>query len=475
MSQPCQQHFDPFPSVCAVCSSKQCQVLRSMLESLLGATWCSLLFSGRCASVELEDYYDEIVLIGLRTPNDPRVFLFELLRQSTKKARLAHRLFVAWRSSTLSELEFPPVCVAAHIVSCADAILRNRFSCSDWGYFRFCPLSLLSLIQFRLGCSFSNVCCSVFCYIGCDCPHLVFGTSSGLLLAASLRLMGECLRVVTVAPNIPVGSIPLFSFRPLNSVLLFASVLDSVSAAKARPMQLTALRASLTHRMYRHLTIRWLCPLTAPNFVLLRRPDAATLPCFVSAAFRDAHAAKEWTALANSLQQIYSEKSANADLSAQWANVLMAKMAELLPFACCKAIQRLLCLPILDVSLCTQGHFVYCLVSPFLRKLYVGAVGFKGPRAPYVRLKEHINTARMWGSRTSMRRYGRRSKYVFRNCPDRSIECHSGKSGRNHAGYTGRDRVCIYSSSVAGFQCSRCVRRHRASSRYQAPSRCFSV
>ena len=92
----------------------------------------------------------------------------------------------------------------------------------------------------------------------------------------------------------------------------------------------------------------------------------------------------------------------------------MGKMAKLLPYACSKAVQRLLRFALLDVSLTTEGHHVYYLVSPHLAKLYVGAVGFKRPRSPYARLREHLSMVRCWTSRTSAIRYGQRAPALYK-------------------------------------------------------------
>ena len=377
------------------------------LVSLFGTEWRSLLFFEKHASIELQDFCDEILLISLSHPNSPQVELFELLRQKAKRSRLAHRLFVTWR--LVSDYHsFPAPDVAAAIIVCVDMILQNRYSCDNWSCFRFCPLSLLSLLHMRMGCSLSDVCCSVFCYVGCDYPDLVPDGPTHFLLTVFLPSVRH-LRVVTVAPKVHIGDIPLFTFHPTETSVMFVSVRDSVQGARLHPMQLTSLRASLSHRVYRYLSVRWICPLTGTNQAIPRFPKAET-PDFTMAAFRSSDAASEWSSLAKELLQLYSARCCNV---AQKGSDLMEKMAKLLPFACCKAVQRLLRFPLLNVNLCTRGYFVYCLVSPFLRKVYVGAVGFKNARAPFTRFREHLNTAKMWASRTSAQRYGKRAPSLY--------------------------------------------------------------
>ena len=379
--------------------------------SLLGHGWKESLFAELHDTFAAEVFYDEILLIALSEPDGPQVKLFELLRCSTKRARLAHRFFVAWKQQSADE-NFPPSSVSSKIILCADTTLQARSSCTHWGFFRFCPISLLSLLRLRLGCSITHSCCSLFCYIGCDCPDLVVGAQEQFCLTTLPTDDRYYLRTVTISATVAIGHVPIFTFHPLHTCVLFASVRDTVLGAKTFPMQLNALRASLTHRMYRYLSVRWRCSLCGENS-LFSEHHATVKPDFVSAAFRPPSVASKWKILADQLRQLYAVRAANAGLSAQRASDTMAEMAKLLPFACCAAVQRLLQLPLLNVSLCTQGRFVYCLVSPFLRKLYVGAVGFKKPRTPFARFREHLNTAKMWASRTSTRRYGRRIPSLY--------------------------------------------------------------
>ena len=297
--------------------SSCCHDLSVLLESVLGASWREVLFAEKYVTVEMQEFDDEILLIGLSKPSGDQVKLYELLRQSTKKARLAYRFFVAWRSSSQC-FSFPPEDVCRLITLGADAVLRNCYSFHCLGYFRFCPLSMLSLLHLRLDCVLSNVCSSAFCYIGCDFPDLVVGCGTEFLLTCSRPSANQSLRTVVLAKNVPTGYHPLFSFHPKACSVLFVSVLDSALAAKTKPMQLTALRASLTHKIYRYLSVRWLCSLTGTNLPILgRRKDEK--PNFTSAAFRDRDAATKWDALAIELQQIYSTRASDTNIAAQQA------------------------------------------------------------------------------------------------------------------------------------------------------------
>ena len=136
----------------------------------------------------------------------------------------------------------------------------------------------------------------------------------------------------------------------------------------------------------------------------------AELPDCTAAAFRDASAAAEWAAAAAELAQVLGCRSKSVSSTAQQVSELMRRMTPLLPFAYSKAVQKVLQLPLVEVNLWEAGFFVYCLLSPFWGKPYVGAVGLEGPRAPFMRLKEHMRMAKLWSSETSQRRYGARKQ-----------------------------------------------------------------
>ena len=97
-----------------------------------------------------------------------------------------------------------------------------------------------------------------------------------------------------------------------------------------------------------------------------------------AAAFEDDVVASDWASMAAELDRLYCVKGPEtANETAKEVCQLMTAMAKLLPHAYCKAVQKVTETPFLAVDLMTTGHFVYCLVSPYMRKLYCGAVGFK--------------------------------------------------------------------------------------------------
>ena len=358
----------------------------------------------------LQQYDDEILLLSLGSDSDPRVRLHALLRQRSKAARVANRLLCAWWFVDGRHC-FPTSDVAAAILQIANAVVANRFSCLGWCDLRACPISIMALLNARLGCALCFPCCTIFCYVGCECPQLVMSSKLSCVLT-DLQSFSGYPRVVYVGQLLPFGFVPIFSFRPSeNSHGVVVSVWDSPDAARSSPMQLTALRASVCHRIYKPWQVQWKCPLTDS----LRSRSLASAPTFVSAAFSDPGAALRWQQLATQLETLYAGHfSTTAATTAGLVNECMSAMTELLPFSRSSAVQRLLRFPLLKVNLQLESSFVYCLVSPLLTKLYVGAVGFKKPRSPYVRLREHLKLVRLWASRASIQRYGKRAPGLYK-------------------------------------------------------------
>ena len=174
------------------------------------------------------------------------------------------------------------------------------------------------------------------------------------------------------------------------------------------------LGPSISHRIYSYLQVRWCCPLTIKH---VRPHPLAPVRPLVAAAFRDGAAATEWQRLANELNRLYSKCGDVAQVSN-----LMRAMTQLLPFAGSVVVQRVLRLPLLNVDIGTPGRFLYCLLSPLLGKVYVGAVGFKRPRSPYARLREHFKMAKLWASSASLHRYGCRTPGLYRAVSKVGIE-----------------------------------------------------
>ena len=326
--------------------------------SLLGRGWRALLVNNELEPVALQQYDDEILLVSLASASDPRVKLHALLRQRSKEARMANRLLCAWWNN--DRHCFPPDNVAAAILKIAHTAIGNRFSCNGWCDLRECPISIMALLHARLGCALWCPCCTIFCYVGCECPQLVANSKSSCLLTDSQAFCGNS-RVVYIGQSLPFGFHSVFSFRPMqDSRQIVVGIWDSPDAARLYPMQLTALRASLCHRVYKPWQLQWKCSLTDSA---LRLRSLASAPTFVSAAFGDPGAASRWQQLADQLEKLYAgHSSTTATASARLVSDRMSAMAELLPFSRSTAVHRLLRLPLLNVGLQSGGSFIQLVV-----------------------------------------------------------------------------------------------------------------
>ena len=266
------------------CNNSECCHLNELLAELCGATWRELLFRGCVDSSSLHDYNDEILLYSLSKPDDPRVHLHKLLQQKTKKARLANRLVGNAAAITMifhRQWRLISFCAAVKRLCATGCPVGAGMRCA----LRFCPAPLLALLNLRLGCALTRTCCTIHCYLGVECQPLVFNDAPKFALADAGSMNYNFLRVVFVGHTTPADFTPLITFSPADcSRSLALSVRDSSEAAAIWPMQLTALRASLCHRMYKYLQMHWRCPLIG----LARKPAASTgseVLNFLSAAF----------------------------------------------------------------------------------------------------------------------------------------------------------------------------------------------
>ena len=181
-------------------------------------------------------------------------------------------------------------------------------------------------------------------------------------------------------------------------------------------MELTALRASLQHKRFRDLKPQWTCPMTPalPKCKGARLVELdERVPDFSTAAFREPAVGAQWARMAAELEYIYTHRARHAVEAAQRVSDLMAQMAELLPFAHNTVVHDVLRRPLLPVPLNKPGFYVYCLVSPFCKRVYVGLTGWNRARSPYDRLRNHIGDAKLWGSKTSKRQYGARTPDLY--------------------------------------------------------------
>ena len=151
-------------------------------------------------------------LISLATPENPCVKLYEMLRTSSKTARMANRLLCWWWSKNNSNC-FPPNDVAAAIMQCAQTVACNRFCCNGWSYLRACPMSILALLNARLGCTLASLCCSVYCFVGCECPALVTAPKLNCLIT-DCKVADGYMRIVFLGSEAPYGFLPIFTFSP---------------------------------------------------------------------------------------------------------------------------------------------------------------------------------------------------------------------------------------------------------------------
>ena len=257
--------------------------------------------------------------------------------------------------------------------------LGSKRQCQGLGEIGRINVSLLSLLELRLGCTMgAEAYCPVVCGIGSESPRLTVPSMEMVLVDDFMPVDGDELRVVRITSSRPREGLILFRLR-FETRQPWVSVVDAPTGARKRPMQVTTLRAALQHRSFHSLCIEWSCAMT-PTHSSRPSPEVP-VPDFCSAAFRDPAAAAEWAVKATELSAIYSRRAKSSALCAQRVSELMTEISY------SSVVQRVLRYPLVSESLDKSGYFVYCLLSPYLTKVYVGATGFLGPRAPYEQLR----------------------------------------------------------------------------------------
>ena len=244
-------------------------------------------------------------------------------------------------------------------------------------------------------------------------PKLAQPQQASVLVDGSFKVSSGEERIVRVGLDKGRGFCGIWVFRfECGQHPFIVTVDDCAEVARKSPMQLRALRASLYTKSWRSLRVKWICPL-APSKPILSCSKPPLRPTDLSsAAFKDFEAAQRWSELAGELSRVYGSRTLSG--KADKAVNIIEQMAELLSKAHSRAVQRLCKLPLSGVNLDNPGRFVYCLASPFLSKVYVGATGFKRLRNAFDRWKEHMRLANLWASRASRRRYYTRTPNLYR-------------------------------------------------------------
>ena len=361
-------------SVEMTCGWKGCQELYCILHGIFSPGWRALIFASHRSQVfDIGEVSDLVLLMALGSLNSAVERLYHLLGQATTGARFAHRLLCAWQR--LNAQKFPEEHDAANLLRCVELLVSNQRRCKGGLELLSCPPAVLALLQMRLGCRIAEeTCCSVVCWLGAGCG-IVAEPPGEYVLCDSATRAGRAERVVMLGNgrNPGLSIFMMRCHRGGGQRPTVVSVADTVAARKAMPMQLSALRAALLRRSWRWLRIKWLCTLT-PAQKLCKTSAEAVLPDCTAAAFRDESAAAEWAALAAELEMLYDHRSKSGVATAQKVGQLMGRMAPLLPLCHSRAVQRVLELPLVNLDLSVPGFAVYCLISLFIGKPYVGAV-----------------------------------------------------------------------------------------------------
>ena len=132
----------------------------------------------------------------------------------------------------------------------------------------------------------------------------------------------------------------------------------------------------------------------------------STVKSAVMCAFASVTAAEQWSDLSLALHSAADDKTLSVQAREEAISHFQSKLISLLREARCDAVHRVLDAMVHPQPMLTESRCViYALCSPVLSKCYVGAVGFKGPRPPIKRWREHMSLANLWNSKTSRHRF----------------------------------------------------------------------
>ena len=340
--------------------------------------------------------------------------LARMVGSSSLAARLG-LLLCAAVSPTWPDVALPLPGVAALILSLCSDIDRVAADCTHCqGPLGSMPMEALACIMRATGCTFPDT--------GGTCPVALLRWASsvptviaepavrcGVIFDAVLPgAPGPDERLVTIATeqmHRPVSRFCLLCCVCVGSRTWTVQLTDTAVAAQQMPVAFAALRAALLASLPRKALRHWPQVLCHPRRV--HEPDRASARVDqLRMAFTEQETAQRWLAC--------SEEELTGATTTEQAAEQHASLLPLLAAARSSAVQRVLRMvqrpqPDLREPMCA----VYALISPLWGKCYVGAVGFRQPRPPIKRWREHVTRAQLWQSRTSSCHFSGRAPPLY--------------------------------------------------------------
>ena len=245
--------------------------------------------------------------------------------------------------------------------------------------------------------------------LGVLCDSCLVGLADQHSKMRLMLLSSPCSSVSSLHPK-------LFAFGPKHSKTQFTvHYKASPLADTQKAIQFSALRLGIHRARMAFYSFKEYSSIFSRECLIVN-PLSVALPDLCAIAFDSRATAASWSHLAASLSRTTLLKQP-LDARFRQSAETMAKMHSLLANALSKGVQRTLSATTLgcDLPLLLEPSFsVYALVSPLWSKVYVGATGFKRPRAIMERWWEHIKKSAEWKSSSSKRRYQHHTPPLYR-------------------------------------------------------------
>ena len=265
------------------------------------------------------------------------------------------------------------------------------------------PASILGRLSRSTATVLPMTACTTLClYMAVTAPAVIgFGARMCGIIRDSCCVASTDGRITAISKDpswLPGQKICILSYSGAQH---YVAIRDSPLAAAQCPLQLSSLRSMRLGAQHQRVVRKWF---VARPFCA--SPTAPIIDSVLQSAFTSAEAARDWKNAA--------AKAADRHCSLATRTSCRDEMMKLLPNCRSQVVQQ-----VLDKALVPQPaldhafHGIYALCSPKWGKCYVGAFGFKRPRQPMERWKEHMDRCRLWASSTSATRYAGRCPQLY--------------------------------------------------------------
>ena len=325
-------------------------------------------------------------------------------------SKIAYLLFAYWLR--LNSVDFPPSDVCTKLLGFSQNVEKAFASCKHMQGELFClPPTTIGRIARSLSVTLSErACLSVVLKSALEFPVLCHCEgSAGVIFDSSLPRYCQTpiCREVSMSSNCMLAT-PLCTLSYGGQVEVHVSFSDPPAVSRRSPVQMDNLRTSLCGSRSSRVKTKWLYPFSLGT--VNRLPVFERSRFALQSGFSNRTASHLWLTFS---KKVGLTLSASGKERPQTLQRCFEEMRAVLPAAYSNAVHRTLDCCLSSPNLLVPIVGVYALVSPLWAKVYVGAVGFRGPRPAIARYLEHARHAQMWASDRSKSHFVRRRPSLY--------------------------------------------------------------